>query len=125
MKESRELLLSEKTLDALCSRPDTVEQILFAELVEKVAEIEALIAGYHFSSRGRVFGLAIDPGSFRELGTGTWGFSLTYNVGIFQACADIDSHYSEKMRVLLEFQPEGRTVLLSGEEIPEREPDEI
>lgn len=87
--------------------------------------VEALLTSYHFKSRGRVFGLAINPESVQMLSQSMAKFIVHYSIGQFNACADVD--YSERaaMEVLLDFDLQAGQGILTGEYIPEREPDEF
>jgi hypothetical protein len=95
--------------------------VLEDELSRRPNALEPLLMSYHFSKRERVFDLSVDPLSFDER-----SFIVKYNTGLFNACADVDHTDSTRMRITYKFLAAGSsTILLEGEYIPEREPDEL
>ncbi|TZF84102.1 hypothetical protein FW774_11725 [Pedobacter sp. BS3] len=98
-----------------------VYELLSANL-DKLSE---LLMAYHFSSRERVSGITIDKSSLYIDGQGRGSFIVHYTIGLFNACADLDYTDDAKMTVEFAVNPESGEVALTGEYIPEREPDEF
>lgn len=99
--------------------------LLGKELQENVKAVEALLTSYHFRSRGRVYNVTVDESSVELLNPQMGKFVASYTLGQFNACADVD--YSERaaMEILVDIDKEKGLAILTGEYIPEREPDEF
>lgn len=95
------------------------------ELLGNLQAIEALLVGYHFSSRGRVFNVSIDEDSIKHGSTLQGQCKVNYSIGQFNACADLD--FTEKAFMQISFNADfsNKIVTLTGENVPEREPDEL
>lgn len=99
--------------------------LILTELQLNLKALESLLVSYHYKSRGRVFDVKIQEESLRVLSDETAIFSVRYNIGQFNACADLD--YTEKagMEILVDIDRESNSLRLTGEFVPEREPDEL
>lgn len=118
--------MQESTIIELSKFGESKPEIsLLDEIVDKKAEVEALISAYYFRSRGRVFNLRVDRESFYQLSDNRYAFVVFYKVGISNACADIDLDYDEKMVINVSLDTAASKALLTGEYIPEREPDDL
>jgi len=94
------------------------------ELLRNIQAIEALLVGYHFSSRGRVFNVLLDEDSLSEENSFQGQFKVNYFIGQFNACADLDFTEKAFMQISFNVDIANNIVTLTGEYIPEREPDE-
>lgn len=97
------------------------QKTLFEELVQHSGKITELLTGYHFHSRGRVFNAAVNQDSVQLINSQMGRFIVTYTVGQFNACADLDFTEKASMEMLVDIK-EG---IITGEYIPERGPDEF
>jgi hypothetical protein len=95
------------------------------ELKENIKSIESLLQSYHFKARGRVFNVVIKDVSLALLSNTMAKLLITYMVGQFNACADLDFNERASMEVLVDIDRESSQAIVTGEFIPEREPDEI
>ena len=116
--------MQEETMIIVRSSFDSADAVI-AELGNHLDKIEELLVRYHFSSRGRVHSVSLDSEGLILGDEGKGSFVVRYAVGLFNACADLD--YTEKSWMRIGFKPglEEGAVILSGENIPEREPDEL
>jgi hypothetical protein len=121
MQEQIKFKLSDNILKAEVLDTATLNK----ELQHQLKAVEALLVGYHFKSRGRVFGLAINPESVQLLSQSIAKFTVHYSIGQFNACADVDYSERSTMEVLLDIDVEAGHGILTGEYFPEREPDEL
>lgn len=123
MQEKTTLILSQPTLQAIRSGQGA-HTALYAELQQQQGKLESLLTGYHFTSRERVFNLAVEQDSVKINANGTGNFVVHYSIGMFNACADLDHTGQTRMTVsvaVTNFDTGDTT--LTGEYIPEREPD--
>ena len=95
------------------------------ELLLNLKAIEALLVSYHFKSRGRVFDISLDEGSVTFLNPLMGKFIVKYAIGQFNACADVDFTERASMEILIDIDKEKSLGIITGEYIPEREPDEF
>ena len=95
------------------------------ELQINLKSIESLLQSYHFKARGRVFDVSIKTDSVELLNQNMAKMLVIYAVGQFNACADLDFNERASMEILIDIDKEGSEATLTGEFIPEREPDEI
>jgi hypothetical protein len=95
------------------------------EIFESTREDLVNLAGsYYFSKRGRVHNLRIDKSSI------TWqddagSFDILFNVNFTQGCQDLSYDDNEKMKINFSFNENRDKILYEGEEVREREPDEL
>lgn len=99
--------------------------ILKRELQLNSKAIEALLVAYHFQSRGRVFNVTIEESSVEFIGQFMGRFFVSYTVGQFNACADVDFTERASMEMLIDIDTEKSEAIITGEYIPERDPDEF
>lgn len=116
MQEQIKIALSEQFQSA-----EINADILFNELQKNTEKITELLVSYHFRSRGRVFNVTINHSSIILLNAEMGKFTVNYNIGQFNACADIDFTEKASMEMLIDV----REGIVTGEYIPEREPDEF
>lgn len=120
MQEKNTFQLSEQFLAG-----DTGKQNIGEELNRNIQAIEALLVGYHFSSRGRVFNVSIEEDSLNEESSLEGYFKVNYFIGQFNACADLDFTDGAFMQISYKMNPADNSLTLIGEDVPEREPDEF
>ena len=120
MQEQTTFLLSEEFLNQ-----DTAVAALYQELNRNIKSIEELLVSYHFKSRGRVYQVAVDQSSLELLQPLMGRFIATYSIGQFNACADVDYNERAAMEMLVDIDPKQKKAIITGEFIPEREPDEF
>ncbi|WP_423146481.1 hypothetical protein [Rubrolithibacter danxiaensis] len=123
MQETTTFRIDEEIIRLI--KPESLQATLYHQISKNTDKVQEMIARYYFQSRGRVFDLRIPEKEFSVNATGDGLFTAYYQIGVFNSCADIDLNYEEKMRVILNFNAESGITMLNGEEIPEREPDEI
>ncbi|HEY0054459.1 MAG TPA: hypothetical protein VGB63_03795 [Pedobacter sp.] len=95
------------------------------ELQFNLKLIESLLQSYHYKARGRVFDVAIQNDSVELLNQDMAKVLVIYSVGQFNACADLDFNERTSMEMLVDIDKDVSEATLTGEFIPEREPDEI
>ena len=98
---------------------------LLIELEKSKEKIIELLVGYHFSERQRVFDVQILETSPVLDGQGRGSFVISYMLGLFNACADLDHSSAAKMKIEICINPESGEAVLTGEYFPERGPDEF
>jgi len=124
MQEKIAIKISPVGLHALMVKAAERESIILNELLVNKKKIEDMLMSYYFKSRGRVYDVRIEkPILIKDSFEGF--FNLTYSVGHFNACADVDTHEDEKMVVTLNLNLKNAEAILIGEYFQEREPDEF
>jgi hypothetical protein len=125
MQESTIINLSADCVGLIKSNSDRRTETLFNELEMNIEQIKALLVGYYFASRQRVFDVQIDKGSLFIDPKGVGSFLVRYMLGMFNACADLDFTDKEKMRIEITINDQSGQAVLKGEYFPEREADEL
>ena len=97
----------------------------YRELLQSSDRVKDLLVSYHFRTRGRVSELSFTESSIEFFNPLMGKFVVIYSVGQFNACADVDYSERETMEILFDIDLEKSEALLTGEYIPEREPDEL
>jgi hypothetical protein len=105
--------------------PGQLKSMLYQDLLSQSDKIKELLVAYHFMSRERVYDVRINEGSLSVDSDGLGSFIVNYMTGLFNACADVDYNQREEMKIMVKADPAAHTALLTGEYIPEREPDEL
>ena len=121
MQEQTTFQLSEEFIEKYHSHTE----ILKTELSQQLKKIEELLISYHFKSRGRVCNVNIIDGSVQLLGQLMGKFVVSYTIGQFNACADVDFNEQASMEMLIDIDLNAKIATITGEFIPEREPDEF
>lgn len=121
----QETIIIPLSKEILFANPGQQKSSLYQELLSQQDKIKELLVAYHFSSRERVYDVLINEDSLSVDASGKGSFIVTYMTGLFNACADVDYNQKAEMKISLKVDPETDTVLLTGEYIPEREPDEL
>ena len=105
-------------------KKDTILDV-FSNLSSRIDLIEDLLIKYHFNKREKVLNVVVEEGTFFINDDGMGKFTVNYIIGLFNACADID--YAEKARMNIVFKTNlnDHQIIITGEYIPEREPDEL
>jgi len=93
-------------------------------LVDNIKRIEELLVRYHYSRREKVLNVSIDQDKIFVDQKGMGSFTVSYVIGLFNACADLDFNDKAAMKIGFRIQPDSHEIILTGENIPEREPDE-
>lgn len=96
---------------------------LNAELAKQEVQIASLLTGYHWSEKGIVNSIRIEPGSVKIDETGKGSFKVAYAINIHYGCSDVDIDLDKSMLITIAIDLPSATALLTGEYIPEREPD--
>ena len=123
MQEKIILKISAIGIKGLLTEAAEKESIILNELLSNKKKIEDMLQSYYFKSRGRIFGVKIEKPALKDGFNGV--FKVSYSIGHFNACADVDSHEEEKMLITFSIDIEKAEAILIGEYFPEREPDEI
>ena len=123
MQERTKISISSVALEGIKMQAADKELIIFNELLANKSKIEDLIISYHYKNRGRVYNVRIEsPVLSQEL---TGSFNVRYAIGHFNACADIDTNEDAIMAIQISTDLSLAEINLTGEFIPEREPDEF
>lgn len=123
MQEIIRIQLFDKTLQAiLADHPDKVK-LIADELDQHEKAIENMMVSYYFLDRKRVYDVTIDKTTVEINRDGNGHFRINYMLGLFNACADVDASDLTYMDILMAVDFEKRNMILTGEDIPEREPD--
>jgi hypothetical protein len=121
MQELRNIRVSEEEKNKWLGGQHKEEFFLF--LKNKETLIHDLIFSYHYHKKERVYDLVLQENQIFYQTANSGYFIVHYQIGFFNACADLDHHAPEKMKI--DFNFTDTTLQLKGEYIPEREPDEI
>lgn len=85
----------------------------------------ALLTGYHFASRGKVYDAVVVDNSLSFINDCCGTFCVEYKIMYTNGCQDLT--YDDKDDKLISFEinmPE-KSITLTGEVVPERLPDEF
>lgn len=121
MQEQIKLLLSKEFLN----ESSLDKTILIKEINLNIEKITELLISYHYKTRGRVFDVSINKSSVEMINSQMGKFSVHYAIGQFNACADVDFTERASMEMLIDVDPEKLEAIVTGEYIPERDPDEF
>lgn len=121
MQELRNISVSEEEIFKLIGEKHKGELCVFLKNQETL--IHDLIFSYHYHKKERVYDLVLQENQIFYQTADSGYFIVHYQIGFFNACADLDYHAPEKMKI--DFNFTDTTLQLKGEYIPEREPDEI
>ena len=114
-----------KLSDSFRNGPSVDSKSIGDELQRNLKAIESLLTAYYFKSRGRIFGVNLVVDSVEVLNDSLAKFLVRYSVGQFNACADVDYVEQESMEMLIDIDFQALEAIITGEYIPEREPDEL
>ena len=95
------------------------------EINSNIEKINGLLVSYHFKARGRVFNVSISENSVEMINSCMAKFLVNYTIGQFNACADVDFTERSSMEMLMDIDLVSKEAIVTGEYIPEREPDEF
>ena len=125
MQEKTVINLGRIALEEIAEKPLKIKELLIAKLNENLEKIRLMISGYFFLERKRIYNLTIDEESvsMNEAGNGT--FRVNFTIGILDGCADIDRSQLDDMLVSISTNLQTGEILLLGENIPERQPDDF
>jgi hypothetical protein len=123
MQERAKIGISSVALEGIKVEDVDKELIIFNELLANRDKIEDLIISYHYKSRGRVYNVHIEPPVLSQELAGY--FNVRYAIGHFNACADMDTSEDAIMPIEISTDLSLAEINLTGEFIPEREPDEF
>ncbi len=118
MEEKIEIVFAEKTNDFI--NADKLKETLKQHL----EKIEQLLLAYHYAQKERVFNVETGELEFND-DKQTGFFPAYYKTNIFNGCADLDFTEKKEMRILFSIDKSRRVIILTGENIPERYPDEL
>jgi hypothetical protein len=121
MQELRNISVSDKEKKELLGERNLKRLLIF--LKSKEAIIHDLIFSYHYHKKERVYDLELKENQIHYQTADSGYFMVHYQIGFFNACADLDYHAPEKMKI--DFNFVNHNLQLKGEYLPEREPDEI
>jgi len=120
MQEQTKLSLSKEFPDEIIDLITLKE-----ELNSNIQVIAGLLTSYHFKARGRVFDVSIVESSIEMINSHMGKFTANYAIGQFNACADVDFTERASMEMLIDIDLVKKEAIVTGEYIPEREPDEF
>jgi hypothetical protein len=102
--------------------PDRFDNIA-DELENHTADISSLLTSYHWNEKAMVHTLKINRQSIEIDKSGKGRFTVNYGTNIHYGCSDIDIELENKMTINIKVDMQTRKAILTGEYIPEREPD--
>jgi hypothetical protein len=123
MQFHQTIKLSAVGIAAIVSNNAERLRIITDELEANLSHISSLLTSYHWSEKGIVHALKIDPLSIRIDQSGKGSFITNYGTNIHYGCSDVDIELENKMRINLSVDLQTGETILTGEYIPEREPD--
>ncbi|WP_304064377.1 hypothetical protein [Pedobacter glucosidilyticus] len=121
MQETRNISLSEEEKSKLIGEKHQEQLFLFLKNQETL--LHDLIFSYHYHKKERVYDLVLQENQIYYQTAESGYFIVHYQIGFFNACADLDYHAPEKMKI--DFNFNHQSLQLKGEYVPEREADEI
>jgi hypothetical protein len=121
MQEQIKFSLSKELLKKDAIDIDTLKN----EINSNIIVIAELLTSYHFKSRERVFDVSINENSVEIINSQIGKFIVNYTIGQFNACADVDFTERASMEMLVDVDLINQEAIVTGEYIPEREPDEF
>lgn len=124
MKEQTKIDLTREFTSQLGDARDK-KSLILQFLQEQKAVILRLVGDYYYTSRGKVHGLKVsDEVNFTNETSGS--FTVRYDVNFTNGCQDVSyDHEDQRMEMKFLLDLEHSILHLSGEEIPERGPDEF
>ena len=105
-----------------CDDTERLNNIV-VELERHINDISSLLARYHWDEKGVVNAVKIDPDLLQISQSGKGRFTVKYAINIRYGCSDIDIDLNNKMLIDINTDLETGITVLTGEYIPEREPD--
>lgn len=123
MQEIIQIQLVDKTLQAIQADSEYKTEYIIEELQQHEKAIDNMLVSYYFAERKRVYDVVINIPSIQMNSLGHGKFRVNYMLGMFNACADIDASDVSQMDILMDVDFTKRSMILTGEDIPEREPD--
>jgi hypothetical protein len=102
------------------------EQIIQEILSASQPEILLLLSGYYYIKRGKIHHLRLELNTIRFNTSFSGHVTVRYNINYNNGCQDLTYDIEdEAMVIAFEIDFNRRALQLYGEEVPEREPDEI
>ncbi|MBT1702834.1 hypothetical protein [Chryseosolibacter indicus] len=124
MNESTSIHLPDHFFDRL--QIETNKALLLSQtLRDSLKQILDLLTSYYFSKRGKVHGLKLSSEETRFDDNTTGYFIIHYNINYNNGCQDINFDESDKMTIRFRIDEHAKLLMLQGEEVREREPDEL
>jgi hypothetical protein len=124
MQESITLKTTE-SLSAVAHQEDGRTLAVTEFLHQHQSALQSMVEVYWFSKKGSVVDLAIDDASIRFQTAANGIFVVKYKVSYFFACDDITTDNWENMVCSFHIDLDNQTVMIAGENQPERTPDEF
>jgi hypothetical protein len=125
MKEETTFEVSDEFIAAFLQNQVNKKALLLREMKRKESFLEAMLNAYHYSEKGKVHDPRVESDSilFNAARSGT--FKITYGVVFTNGCQDLTHLDNDNKQIDFEIFPDRRMIKLSGENIPERLPDEF
>jgi histidinol phosphatase-like enzyme len=125
MQEFISIDLSSIIIDAISGDSSKRTTTIQHELEQHIKEISSMLTAYHWDERGIVHGVTIDEPSISIDKNGQGKFRVKYGTNIHFGCSDKDIELDNSMVITINADLTTGTALLTGENVIEREPDDI
>ena len=123
MQFHQTITLSASSLAAIISNDADRLSNIANVLESHSADISSLLTSYHWSEKAMVHTLKINRESVEIDQFGKGRFTVNYGTNIHYGCSDTDIELENKMTININADIETGEAILTGEYIPEREPD--
>jgi hypothetical protein len=124
MTQKTNIELSNRFIEAIGNSPGDIKELLIAELKQNESEIETMLSGYYYEDRGQVYGVNIDEDTI-ELDNSIGSFNVDFSINYYMGCKDLNYDDDDEMLIEFKVNLSSKNLELTGENKPEREPDEF
>jgi hypothetical protein len=121
MQEIQSIVLDKKDVVDLLSSSGSLHGVL--ESHKEV--IHAMVASYHYESRGYVYDVIVDQAFLKFTSSYSGSFVVQYKLNYTVSCSDVKYDISDRMIFGFLIDVDNSSLTLSGEKIYERGPDEL
>lgn len=126
MTEKTNISVSEQFATDILHEHTNKRQLLSTLLDQSIADILMMLSGYYYASRGKVHHLKIDGNSIKFDQVTSGFFTVTFDINYTNGCQDLNYDVeNENMMIYFTIDLPNKLVQLTGQEIPERGPDEL
>jgi hypothetical protein len=123
VQERSTISIAPQFVAAVSAKGDERPALIAEALEHHIDDISALLTSYHWNERGVVHSVLINHDSVQMDSLGMGQFKVSYGVNIHYGCSDIDIELSKTMVIGIHINLQTGEALLTGENIPDREPD--
>lgn len=123
MQETQTITISKIILETIIGDSHERLRVIGNELAKQQDNICSLLTSYHWEERGKVHAIEIDDSSIKVDKNGEGHFTVKYGTNIHYGCSDRDINSDNMMTISIKVNLQTGSTLLTGENIPDREPD--